>query len=272
MKVCICGTVKNVGQYLTKVMRNMEKIAALFEDYVIILYYDHSNDNTLEILREYCKKNPKLLFYVNKSPLSSFRTHNIAKGRNFCLEKIRASFNDYEYMIMMDCDEVCTNNIKVEVLKYYLDRSEYWDALSFNRKDYYDIWALSISPYIVSNRHFYKMQNAESTMKNYVGNLLDKVPKHKLVKCCSAFNGFSIYKIPIFIYCIYDGKLRLDLIPKKVIKKNEIILNDKINKNYVNKGAENTVYEDCEHRNFHLLAVKKYNAKIRISPYSLFEE
>ena len=122
MKVCICGTVKNVGQYLTKVMRNMEKIAALFEDYVIILYYDHSNDNTLEILREYCKKNPKLLFYVNKSPLSSFRTHNIAKGRNFCLEKIRTSFNDYEYMIMMDCDEVCTNNIKVEVLKYYLDR------------------------------------------------------------------------------------------------------------------------------------------------------
>ena len=115
MKVCICGTVKNVGQYLTKVMRNMEKIAALFEDYVIILYYDHSNDNTLEILREYCKKNPKLLFYVNKSPLSSFRTHNIAKGRNFCLEKIRASFNDYEYMIMMDCDEVCTNNIKVKI-------------------------------------------------------------------------------------------------------------------------------------------------------------
>jgi hypothetical protein len=272
MKVCICGTVKNVGEHLSRVLENMEKIATLFEDYIIILYYDHSEDNTLEILKNYREKNPKLIFYVNKSRLSSFRTHNIAKGRNFCLQKIRETYSDYEYMIMMDCDEVSISSIKVNLLKYYLNRSEFWDALSFNRKDYYDIWALSISPYIVSDRHFHKMLNVENIMKNYVINILDKVPKNKLVKCCSAFNGFSIYKIPIFMNCIYDGRLRLDLIPKNIIRKNEIILKDKIRKVFTNTGAENSVYEDCEHRSFHLQAIKEYNAKIRISPCLLFEE
>ena len=272
MKVCICGTVKNVGQYLERVLENMEKIASLFEDYVIILYYDKSEDNTLEILKNYREKNPKLLFYVNKSRLSSFRTHNIAKGRNFCLKKIRETYSDYDYMIMMDCDDVCANTVKLNILKYYLDRSENWDALSFNRKDYYDVWALSIYPYMVSDRHFHKIQDAQDTMKKYIIEILDKVPKNKIVTCCSAFNGFSIYKIPIFLNCIYDGRLRLDLIPKKVIQKNEFFLNDKINKIFTKTGQENTVYEDCEHRSFHLQAVNQYNAKIRISPYSLFEE
>ena len=52
MKVCICGTVKNVGEYLPRVLENMEKIASIFEDYVIILYYDKSKDNTLQIMKK----------------------------------------------------------------------------------------------------------------------------------------------------------------------------------------------------------------------------
>ena len=82
MNCCFCGPVKNCGPYLLKVLNNIEKIASLFEDYTIILYYDNSNDNTLEILKEYQLKNPKLLFYVNSKPLSPFRTHNIAKYRS----------------------------------------------------------------------------------------------------------------------------------------------------------------------------------------------
>ena len=42
MNCCICGTVKNVGPYLDKIFSNIEKIGALFENYVIIFYYDHS--------------------------------------------------------------------------------------------------------------------------------------------------------------------------------------------------------------------------------------
>jgi hypothetical protein len=53
MKCCICGTVRNCGKYLEKVFSNIEKIGTIFDEYVIIVYYDVSNDNTLEFLKQY---------------------------------------------------------------------------------------------------------------------------------------------------------------------------------------------------------------------------
>ena len=106
MNCCFCGPVKNCGPYLNKVLENIEKIATLFNDYAIIIYYDQSSDNTLEILKEYQKKNPKLQFYVNSKPTSKFRTHNIAFARNFCLKFIRNNKEKYPFFIMMDFDDV----------------------------------------------------------------------------------------------------------------------------------------------------------------------
>ena len=60
MKCCICGPVRNCGPFLDKVLRNVEKIGAIFEDYEILIYYDKSNDNTLNKLKEYQAKNPRL--------------------------------------------------------------------------------------------------------------------------------------------------------------------------------------------------------------------
>jgi hypothetical protein len=57
MNCCICGPVKNCAPYLDKVIENMEKIGSLFDDYIILLYYDKSTDNTLDKLKEYQKKN-----------------------------------------------------------------------------------------------------------------------------------------------------------------------------------------------------------------------
>ena len=68
MNCCICGPVKNCGPYLRKVFDNIEKIGSLFDDYKILIFYDKSNDNTLDILKEYQLKNPRLLFYVNEKP------------------------------------------------------------------------------------------------------------------------------------------------------------------------------------------------------------
>ena len=149
-KCCICGPVKNCGVYLDKVFQNIEKIGDLFEDYVIIMYYDQSNDDTLDKLKKYQQKNSRLLFYVNKIMVSPYRTHRIANARNFCLEKIRQSYTDYPFFIMMDCDEVNCKTVHTNVLEKYLDRND-WDALSFQTSpSYYDIWALSIKPLTVS--------------------------------------------------------------------------------------------------------------------------
>jgi hypothetical protein len=57
MNCCICGPVKNCAQYLEKIFENIEKIGSLFDEYAIIIYYDISKDNTLQILKNYQSKN-----------------------------------------------------------------------------------------------------------------------------------------------------------------------------------------------------------------------
>jgi hypothetical protein len=271
MKCCICGTVRNCGKYLEKVFSNIEKIGTIFDEYVIIVYYDVSNDNTLEFLKQYREKNNKLIFYVNKDPLSKYRTHRIAKGRNKCLNMIRSNYKDYDFFIMMDFDDVCAKKLNLDVLKNKMLSSE-WDALSFsnsaNGSIYYDIWALSIQPYLFSYRHFnHQKMDCAKKMHDYIVEKLKKMPKGQLLPCASAFCGFSIYKTDKFINCNYDGKLRIDLIPKKLIRNNILAVNGPL----CFTNYEGTIHEDCEHRSFHLEAIHKNNSRIRISPEKLFE-
>lgn len=257
MKCCICGTVRNCGKYLPKIFTIMEQIASLFEDYVIILYYDNSSDNTLAQLQAYQIKNPKFILYINEDKLLDYRTHRIALGRNKCLQIMREQYNDYDNFIMMDCDDRCSYNINIPLLKHYLQRND-WDSLSFKHPaGYYDTWALSKRPYVLSCHHFSNWGLGQ----NLINKFIEKTPKNKLIKCLSAFNGFAIYRKAKFVNCYYDGTFRLDYIPKTLINEN-ILFAGKIN------FKQNK--EDCEHRFFHINAVLKNTARIRISPLCLF--
>jgi len=264
MKCCICGTVRNCGPYLDKIFSNMEIIGRMFDDYRIILYYDVSNDNTLDKIKEYQTKNNKLIFYINKTPLLEYRTHRISLGRNMCLNIIRKRFSDYDYFIMMDCDDRCGKNINENILKKYLLRND-WDGLTFNHPDgYYDSWALSKRPYVLSCHHF-----KDCTLgAKFIEKIIEKTSPNELIRCISAFNGFAIYRTTKFINCIYDGRFRLDYIPKKFIVEN-IKAAGSIVTNSQNELFTPT-HEDCEHRFFHFQAVFKNLARMRISPLCLF--
>jgi hypothetical protein len=122
----------------------------------------------------------------------------------------------------------------------------------------------------MSIRHFHDIVNAESQLKKFITEILGKLKENQILRCFSAFNGFSIYKTQKFLNCFYQGSLRFDLIPSKMKKINQQILHDTIKINIINNGNEDTIYEDCEHRSFHLQAVRKNQAKIGISPNILF--
>lgn len=257
-KCCICGTVKNCGPYLRNVFKNIELIGSLFEDYRIIIAYDKSEDNSLDILKEYQTNNDKFILYIEQEPLLKYRTHNIARARNNCLNILRNNFSDYEFFIMIDCDNVCSRPVELTNLSYYLTINTDWDALTFNKKPYYDTWALSKYPYVFSNMHF---KNPEGYM-TFIENIIAKTPRGVLIPCLSAFNGFAIYRTNKFIQYYYDPKPRLDLIPRHLIQKN-IQMSGPI---YL-KGKASIV--DCEHRSFHLMAIND-GARIRIAPEVIF--
>jgi glycosyltransferase involved in cell wall biosynthesis len=268
MKCCICAPVRNVGGHLNAIFSNIEQIATLFEDYRIIFYYDQSTDNTLQMLKDYQETNSKFVFYVNKEPTSKYRTHRIANARNGCLQMMKNNFSSYEMFIMMDCDDVCTSPVNLDIIRKYLYKNS-WDALSFNKPCYYDTWALSIKPYMFSFLHYNNHCSIRHNMQTYIENILKQTPPNTLVRCASAFNGFAIYRTGKFIDCVYDGRPRLDLIPTSFLLLNAKVNNSNIIMNQ-QEGEIASINEDCEHRAFHLQAIQKNNARIRICPEILF--
>ena len=272
MNCCICGPVKNCGLYLQKVLENMEKIGSIFDDYQILIYYDKSSDNTLDILKKYQETNSKIIFYVNQKPVSPFRTHNLAIARNFCLNFIRQNREKYPFFIMMDCDDVNCKEVNTDILKKYLYRND-WDGLSFNTSPkYYDIWGLSIHPFCFSYNHFENNVKYYNIIQNYVDGLLKKaLSQNALLPCISSFNGFSIYRTNKFLNTYYDGRVRLDLIPKPDLEAHKNVTKSRlVYKQYFKPDGTINVdgrYEDCEHRSFHIQA---RGARIMISPDVLF--
>lgn len=258
MKCCICGTVKNCEKYLTNVFKNTEIIGSLFEDFDIVIFYDNSTDNTLNILKNYQKQKNNFFLYINKNEISKHRTIRLAYARNKCINFVFSNTKNYDFFIMMDFDDVCSTNINIDVLKKNLKRDD-WDCLTFNKSDYYDIWALSKFPYLLSFFHFEK--NPHDKMKTYITQLLNNLKKDELLRCWSAFNGFGIYRKNKFENCIYNGVFNINLFPKYFLEKNI---------SEVGGSLKLSDIEDCEHRNFHVQAIIKNDAKIFISPDILF--
>ena len=71
-----------------------------------------------------------------------------------------------------------------------------------------------------------------------------------------------------FLNTYYDGRIRNDLLPKHFI--NEQMGITRSNLIYKKYDSVDGRYEDCEHRAFHLQAIKNSGAKIMISPEILF--
>ena len=163
----------------------------------------------------------------------------------------------------MDMD--CVNSkgkVNIDPISKCLKRED-WDAVSFNKPIYYDIWALSIKPYYLSCAHLSGGEDAGIVISKYIVNLINNANKDDLIQCASAFNGFAIYKTDKFVNCHYYGGLNLSLLPQHLIKQNIALFKGNFNYNKI---------EDCEHRNFHLMAINKNQARIRISPYIIFPE
>jgi hypothetical protein len=100
-------------------------------------------------------------------------------------------------------------------------------------------------------------------MSKYIVGLLNNANEGELIHCASAFNGFAIYRTDKFVNCRYSGLITLSLLPQHLIKHNIALFKGKFDYSKI---------EDCEHRYFHLMAINKNQARIRISPEIIFPE
>jgi hypothetical protein len=235
--------------------------------------YDESDDQTLDLLKAIQKTIPHLQILILTEPLTPYRTQNIANARNRILQEIQhlqdtnLEFREYSYFCMIDMDNVCAGEINAGILPQYLDRTD-WDALTFSRETYYDIWALSIRPYIFSCWHWYTREVALEviqTMQTYFYKKIGALSKDELLEVDSAFCGFGLYRLSKFTECTYRAHFAIPYMSSEMLDENERALGMKLMPEY------QRLYGDCEHRWFHMEAIYKHGAKIRVSPLRLFD-
>ena len=267
-KCIVGGCARNCAKNLPKVLQNIKQLENVFAEIYVWIAYDVSDDNTLDILHHYQSQFEHFEVLLNDQPLSTIRTERIANARNRILDR---AGDVAEYMCMLDMDEVCSSPMDIALLSSCLARDD-WDALSFNRDDYYDIWALSVSPYIFSCHHWAdRRTNAGviQTMANYMKRLLLNIPENSLAKVDSAFNGFAIYRLPKFADCRYSHLFAFEYMPSDKLALNAARLGLPF-PTEIQLRNSHMGYNDCEHKYFHLAAIHKNGARIRVSPKRLF--
>ena len=254
----ICGCVKNCEQYLDNVFKNIKSIQALFEKTKILISFDISTDYTLKQLVKF-KNIFDIDIIINKEPLSNIRTLNIERARNKLIHNIYKNYSDYEYFIMLDMDDVSSKPINIKVLEEALLKNNIWDGLFFNNENYYDFWALNFKDFQYSCWH--------STNNIDLINIMNREFKkecsnNEFIECQSAFGGFGIYKVNKFKNCYYRSLIDLSLFNKQ----NLVNIYNIYNIKYI---KDENIY-DCEHRYFHLSAIKNNNVKLYIYNKNLF--
>jgi hypothetical protein len=269
-KICIGLCVKNSEKGLVYVTNNLQKILDTYPNTIIIFAFDDSRDRSVELMSDFKNKNSDnvvILKSQKEVTQGKKREELISDARNCILGYIREYHSDYEYFAMMDSNEyACIGDINIDVLKYYLSKSDEWDGLSFHREaGDYDTWAISFDPYIFSFYHFIECRRCLENMRDAYNKLIDNsIRKDLLLKVWSAFNGFAIYKIQMFIDCSYSAKINMNYVPKDILVK-QMRQDGILKPGFVN-------INDCEHRHFHFEAIKKHDARIMIAPRSLFKK
>jgi hypothetical protein len=268
-----CMTIRNCAQHLPALFKNIDQLRTLFDHFVLIVAYDNCTDDSERLLKQYqsaCSFPVHLLKIDNPSPQ---RTVRIANARNACLEKLDTL--DIHTHFMVDADEVNVNTWNIGLLQYYLVRDD-WDALSFNRTDYYDIWALMYPPFQHHCWGFY--EHSESVIHRIKGDITNRLDHcEEWIPCQSAFNGFAMYKTRMFKGIRYDGEYKHlhSLIPDTARESTLQVLSS-LGPLRLDNHGEYLIHgkrygEVCEHLYYHLSAIAQKNARIYISKYCLIE-
>ena len=273
IKSYICGCVRNCEPHLRNVFHNIEKVTALLDDYHIYIAFDHGNDLSLDVLSEIqARLSGKMTILVNERDVGQIRVQNISNARNRLLQAINNDVRNFDYFIMMDMDDVCALPIHTEVLQSVFQKERTnppvkqrkWDVLTFYRRPYYDIWAVSADPFYFSCWNFPNGHNIVRTMRQFLYDKLDKMDPNDLYPVSSAFNGFAIYRREAVQNCRYEWHIdnNIHLLGSELIQKTS----NAVGQTPVRCNMD----QDCEHRFFHLTAIQKNGAKIVISPKVIF--
>jgi glycosyltransferase involved in cell wall biosynthesis len=209
-KVIFAGAVQNCAQHLSSVLQNIENISVLFSEVAYVFVENDSTDNTKQLIQEW--GGDKTNFHlINLDGLKNVqaRTARLEIARNAYVEAIKyyENLNDFDYLIVLDMDEVGAYPVNTQAVfdaLKFLESSPSRAAAFANQKGaYYDMWALR-HPTICPNDVWgevlnYSTKNECSDDEAYAQTLAQKIfsinEKDEPFQVDSAFGGMGIYKM-----------------------------------------------------------------------------
>ena len=251
--VYITGTAKDIGPSLPAVIGNSYIVASLFKAYSIIIY---CNKTDIDVLKRSGWLNNDTNVHVieeGEYPPWSTLPDRLSIGRNKLMAEVRKQMDekkedmDNAFLVMMDLDGVIGHIFNRSVLEGALVKNDEWDSVSFNRKRYYDIWALRYKKIDTNCWGYGKDSNRlVKIIMNDITQQLATNDGNQFFPVYSAFNSLAIYKLITTADCEYNGENK----EPYVISPNG----------------------DCEHVAFHKCMREKNNAKIVIDKHFLSTE
>ena len=260
MNIALCFCVRDCEPYLKDIFKNIDLLKRTKATFYTIFIHDNCTDNSPLILEEY-KKNNKNVIVRTIENTSNSRTERIAKARNTCLQIVYNELKDISFHIMIDSDNACSAQWNVDIINKYLNNSDDWDSISFNRDHFYDIWALMFDDF---KHHCWGFNHSTSVIQIMQKNIIEKLGKCKeSIDVISAFNGFAIYKTSKYKGLYYDGLYKnLKQIISDDDRKNTI---ESLKKFNIHTQINDSI-ESCEHLFYHVSAHKK-GLKMKISKH-----
>lgn len=194
-KLLIAVLTKNNINHINSILINIEKYVQIsyqklnLKDYSVLFVDGNSNDNTYQICKNWCNREPEKRKIIQQLNTDILRPLLLEQARNMYLEYFQNDFKSGNYLLILDADDVNVN-INEDGFLSNFDHKD-WDFMGANQsKDYYDIWALR------SDECDYDCWRKVRETKDisFVNRHHKNIPVNSpLIQVKSAFGGTGIY-------------------------------------------------------------------------------
>ncbi len=217
-RAVFAGAARNCSWFLPGVLRNVSRLAALYEDAAFVIAENDSEDETKSILRCWLRdqSHGHLIDLDGLAAVEQIRTQRIATVRNACLDFIFArTYRDYDYLVMLDFDDVNALPISIEgflAAVNFLEENPASAGIFANQvSSYYDIRALRHANWCMDDcwkelADKPRWMPAGLAKIHYVYRRQFSIPANtQPIRVRSAFGGLGVYKMSKILDCRYDG-------------------------------------------------------------------
>ena len=258
-----------VAERTAKVVRNIRTIATLARETTVVICANPTGKHAFSAASGGAGDAVNFTFVPEPESLHALvRTQKLAAIRNALHEHVvalaRARNQRWEnvFMIVMDLDDVYAAPIDATVLLHAFALRDRWDALSFNRPGYYDVWALRYARF---DFNVFDMAEDRWALVSLVRKDIERqlnASTQPLYPVRSAFNGLAIYRLNTTAGCSYRGEDAVDGADGAGAGSPGRPPNASL------RGA----VDDCEHVAFHRCMAARHGARIMIYKYCLVHD